>query len=755
MLLPRSLLALWLAISSSPVIAASAGTFADGGSTLVSAMMMFLGNTEKIYILDKAEGNSAIVNGHSAWASVWDIATQQATVMDVTSNTFCSSGMHLPNGSYVTFGGNSAVGRGGVAGSAGNWDSLYQDFDGSTAIRVLNPCTSSDDFTSTQCQWFEDANVLAMQRKRWYSSAEALADGSIVLIGGFVGGGYINRNTPNTTAVPEAAENTYEFYPDNGRGVTSLNFLYTTGGLNAYAHAFLLNSGNMLVQANVSTMIWDYTSNTETDLPNMPGNVVRVYPASGAVAMLPLTPSNNYNPTILFCGGNDMTDAQWGNYSFPAIDTWNYPASTDCQRLTPEPLDGSAAAYEADDDMLEGRSMGQFIILPDGKMLVVNGALNGTAGYALQTGESNVMPYGMSLAGGPVGTPALYDPNAPAGQRWTNAGFASSSIARMYHSSAMLLPDGSVLIAGSNPNVDVNTTTYFNTEYRAEIFYPEYFSATTRPVPSGIPSTISYGGDSFDITIPPSSYAGSSNAAALNTTVVLLRGGFTTHAMNMGQRYVQLNNTYTVQSDGTLVLHVAQAPNPNILQPGPALFFVAINGIPSNGTLVIVGSGNVGVQPTSPASVLPASITLDSATGSADSSSVGSDSPGSTTQSSASSHLGLIIGAAAGGAVLIALIIALSVCIARKRKAGHKAVDSTAYAMTAGGQVRSGYGPPAPFAGGMYGHARPGSTASSFQPLHRAEDSDTWNGSTANLSQGPYRDEAFDPRGIHEDEEVL
>ena len=32
---------------------------------------MFLGNTEKVYILDKAEGNAAQVNGHPAWGAVW------------------------------------------------------------------------------------------------------------------------------------------------------------------------------------------------------------------------------------------------------------------------------------------------------------------------------------------------------------------------------------------------------------------------------------------------------------------------------------------------------------------------------------------------------------------------------------------------------------------------------------------------------------------------------------------------------------
>lgn len=32
---------------------------------------MFLGNNEKVYILDKAEGNAVQINGHPAWGAVW------------------------------------------------------------------------------------------------------------------------------------------------------------------------------------------------------------------------------------------------------------------------------------------------------------------------------------------------------------------------------------------------------------------------------------------------------------------------------------------------------------------------------------------------------------------------------------------------------------------------------------------------------------------------------------------------------------
>ncbi|EIN04691.1 DUF1929-domain-containing protein [Punctularia strigosozonata HHB-11173 SS5] len=754
MLPTLSLLAAWLASSTTPASAASslAGTFADGGNTLVSAMMMFLGNDEKVYILDKVEGNAAQINGHPAWASIYDIASRKATAMDVTTNAFCSSGMHLPNGSFVTFGGNGAIGPGGNIGSlrnnagSGAWDDTYMDVDGTKSIRILNPCSSATinaDQTvlngNASCGWYDDPNVLSMQSQRWYSTAEALADGSIVIIGGFVNGGYINRNYPNTDPAFEggAANPTYEFFPSRGQE-QQMNFMVATSGLNAYPHSFLMPSGKMLVQANFSTVLWDYDQNQETPLPDMPGKVIRVYPASGATAMLPLTPANNYTPTVIFCGGSDMPDYAWGNYSWPFIDTWDYPASKDCQRITPEQADGTFntdVAYEQDDDMIEGRTMGQFIILPTGKLMVFNGGVNGTAGYSTQTlvtTSYSEMPFGMSLASGPVGTPALYDPDAPKGSRWTNEGFDTSNIPRLYHSSALLLPDASVLIAGSNPNVDVNTSTVFPTTYQAEIFYPPYFAASTRPSPSGMPTTLSYGGAAFDITVPASSYSGAANDAADNTTVALVRPGWTTHGMNMGQRYLQLNNTYTVNSDGSITLHVAQVPpNPNLFTPGPALLFVTVNGIPSNGTSVLVGSGSVGAQPTAAQAVLPASVRLDSASGTASGSSTSSGSGSGSGTTEGGSHTGAIIGGIVAGVAAVGVLGAIiGICVARRRRAARAATSAPAYAMSSAAAPTSV--PMGPGMSGKYGGLRT-SDSSAFVPLQG-------NVSTASLG-GPYRDE--------------
>jgi hypothetical protein len=136
-------------------------------------------------------------------------------------------------------------------------------------VRVLKPCTGDPSKWGQDCQWFDDASVMSMQAERWYSTAESLGDGSVVLIGGMTGGmpaphiakamlttfpgGYINRNYPNTDCNEGGgAENSFEFWPSRGPKVFS-PFLCKTSGLNTYPHAFLMPSGKMFLQANYST----------------------------------------------------------------------------------------------------------------------------------------------------------------------------------------------------------------------------------------------------------------------------------------------------------------------------------------------------------------------------------------------------------------------------------------------------------------------------------------------------------------------
>jgi len=275
------------------------------------------------------------------------------------------------------------------------------------------------------------------------------------------------------------------------------------------------------------------------------------------------------------------------------------PADDSCVRITPD----TTNTFEDDDDLPEGRVMGNFILLPNGKVFLVNGVGQGTAGYG-----NDSWAIGQSYATDPILSPLMYDPEAPKGSRFSSAGLSNSTIARLYHSSATLLPDGSIFISGSNPNADVVTYGEYQTEWRTERFFPDYYSER-RPEPVGFPQNLTYGGAYFNISLSSDDLGSNPQASLENTTVVVMRFGFSTHAVNFGQRYLQLNSTWQLDASGHGTLSVSQLPpNPNILAPGPAWGFVVVNGVPSIAQPIMIGSGVIETQKTSATVPLPASF---------------------------------------------------------------------------------------------------------------------------------------------------
>lgn len=119
-------------------------------------------------------------------------------------------------------------------------------------------------------------------------------------LGGCRNGGYVNDASQSNP--------TYEFFPSAGPPVTS-NILRTTLPANLYPLTWLLPSGKLLVQAMWSTVLLDRNTHIETPLDDMP-NAVRTYPASAGTVMMPLTPSNNWTATIMFCGGSNVATDQ-------------------------------------------------------------------------------------------------------------------------------------------------------------------------------------------------------------------------------------------------------------------------------------------------------------------------------------------------------------------------------------------------------------------------------------------------------------
>lgn len=580
---PRKLGLASLALSAATAAfaAPSDNTIEVVGESGVSAQQLFLSQTNKVYIIDKTERNPINVTGargtHPAWATEYDYNTNTYRAMDVETNSFCAGGNVLGNGTWLNIGGNQAIGYGGL--NAAAWGPPYDNGDGGKATRRLDPCTDET------CEWVDDGSNY-MTTRRWYPTLETLEDGTMIVIGGCDWGGYVNDEGQNNP--------TYEFYPSKG-GPVGLNILTTTLPANLFPLTWLLPSGNLFIQTNLGTEIFDYKKNIEYPLANIP-HAVRTYPGSGATAMLPLTPANNWTATILFCGGTNLQPDQW-------VTNWNiagYPADSTCVSMTPD----VSTDWVDEESLPEGRVMGNFIYLPDGRLVLINGIGKGTAGYG-----NTSWAIGQSFGDDPVHTIRYYDYNQPSGSRFSSA-IANSSVDRMYHSSATILPDGSVFSSGSNPNADYvpqNAPGYkYFTEYRVERFYPDYFTAT-RPQPTGLPTTLTYGGNSFDIQLSASD-VGSTTDNLANTRVTLIRPGFSTHAINFGQRFVELNMTYEVKSDNSATLHVSQLPpNPAVLAPGPVLMFVVVNGVPSEGQWVTVGNGQLGDQEILPVQELPAS----------------------------------------------------------------------------------------------------------------------------------------------------
>lgn len=370
-----------------------------------------------------------------------------------------------------------------------------------------------------------------------------------------------------------------------------MSFLNATVPVNLYPLTWLLPSGKLFMQAAYSTILYDMDTKVETTLPTMP-YAQRVYPASAAAVMLPLTPANNYSAEILFCGGSaaDLSKSSDGGAGFNVTAV---KADDSCVRISP---DDASPVYTDDDSLPEARSMGQLVYLPDGTMWLGNGVGYGTAGYG-DDGYSIGQSYGQD----PVYMPAIYNPSAAKGSRFNRDGLTASTQERMYHSTAILLSDGAVLVSGSNPNKDF-TTTPWATKYSVEKWYPPWYNQP-RPVASGFPSSLSYGGAAWNLTFTNSSCDPST------IKIAIVRTGFSTHCINFGQRYLELETSYSMNNDtGVVTVFASQMPpNANVFTPGPAMMFLVVGGIPSEGEMVIIGSGDIETQPILAAATLPES----------------------------------------------------------------------------------------------------------------------------------------------------
>jgi hypothetical protein len=254
----------------------------------------------------------------------------------------------------------------------------------------------------------------------------------------------------------------------------------------------LLTTGKIFMGgANAQSLIFSPATNTWKTSAKM--NFGNRY--HGGVTLLPgLTKVFTAGGTLTYPGGGATATAEVIDTS-AANPQWSYVAPMNFPR------------YNANQ-----------VLLADGTILEVGGAQ-------------------VSKYSSPVTTPELYDPVA---NTWTE--MAVEPNPRTYHSTALLLPDGTVIAAGSD---DPNNVTAGN-DY--EIFSPPYLFKGARPTITSAPTSITYK-QQFTVTTPD---------AASITRVALIRPSATTHDNDFDQRFVDM--TFT-QGTGQLTVTAPLSSN--------------------------------------------------------------------------------------------------------------------------------------------------------------------------------------------------
>ncbi|KAI0261380.1 glyoxal oxidase N-terminus-domain-containing protein [Gloeopeniophorella convolvens] len=529
------------------------------GTTGVNAMQLAIISPSHALIMDKVEHNPLTTDKkRPAWGALYNLETHTLTPLHVKSNSFCAGGTFLGNGTLVNVGGNPVVEDHTAAADFG-------DAGGMQAIRLFAPCEVAD---AAGCDILEDPARIRLASPRWYNTALRIQDGSAMILGGSTRGGWMNNVTTNNPTV--------EYFPPksiqgaNGTPVR-MQFLVDTLNSNLFPIAFALPDGRVFVAANRDAMLYDWQTNTEQRLPQIPNGVRVTYPMTGTAVLLPLVPENNYAPEVLICGGSTLEDTQ-PSWALSARD----PASDQCARLLLTPA-GIETGWQVE-RMPNPRTMPDAVLLPTGAVVLVNGAGSGISGYGNvkdQVGQSN--------ADAPVLAPVLYDPGVPAGNRFTQ-GLPESTIPRMYHSTATLTPNGDIMIAGSNPNLDRSEMAY-GTEYRVEWLRPSYMT-TERPTLNGAPRMLGFGEKvQVQVTIPQ----GLRGKHTLTLgTVSLMDLGYVTHAVHANSRLVYLVSEL---GDDGRTLAITGPPNGGIYPPGPGWLYVVAGDVPSTGLKIMVGDG--------------------------------------------------------------------------------------------------------------------------------------------------------------------
>ena len=361
-----------------------------------------------------------------------------------------------------------------------------------------------------------------MSVARWYPSNVNLSDGSVLILSGFDENCQVTpvmeKLTPITAGPSEAI---LEIIPEGERSTM------------LYPRLHLLTSGLVAhVGPEAESSVFD-----PVELEWRPVADMAVAERLNGVSFF--TP--DAEDEIMTCGGAVASMDPEGNYVTVAHNS--------CERID---FREGTPTWEEGPEMHFARNHPNAVVLPDGKVLMVGGGLG-------QTYED------------PVLNPELYDPVTDS---WTL--LPPQQYGRMYHSTAVLLPDGRVLSAGQDSG---------DSGWLTEIYEPAYLFQGGRPVITEVDEEIYYQ-ESFALSATTSSDGSPERSLAGIAEVVLMSLGAVTHSTSTGQLRRELE--FTVGTDG--VLSVMAPATGNHAPPGVyMLFALNISGVPSEATFVRLG----------------------------------------------------------------------------------------------------------------------------------------------------------------------
>ncbi|RKO87367.1 hypothetical protein BDK51DRAFT_28156 [Blyttiomyces helicus] len=480
----------------------------------------------------------------------------------VYANSFCGGHVQMANGSILVIGGDGQ-----------QWtDASGNQFlvSGGKNRRVFTPCGPTD-YACTNGTW---STYSDMVQARWYPTVVTLKDGK-----------YLNP-------------------PPVGTWPKNLPVLTWAFPHSLYPVAVSMPSGRVFVfVSNESVVIdpaQDFSNPAAVEshpIPDLvPGNskdpVLEaaiadhspwIYPHSSTFTVLPMTLANNYTFRVQICGGSKSPASavsRGAQYNISYFGDGGQPrpyASASCVQINP---DDPQPVWSATDPMPNARVMPDSIILPDGKILYVNGAGWGQAG-----GDAGQAQYATDPVFG-----------RPPGKQWTS--LANATVPRLYHSGVVLLPSGHVITTGSEmqnyvdfwgpggpkancypaaPNGVPAPSCTSPFEQRIERCTPPYLLNTSiqRPNITAFPASLTYN-STFKITV-----------SGPVDRVTLIRYTTTTHGVNTDQRFIELPILAKNGND----LYLGSPPHGGYVPPGNQMLWALNQGVPSIAATVNLQSG--------------------------------------------------------------------------------------------------------------------------------------------------------------------